>query len=162
MNKQNYAKQTQFFDIPENVQMAIKLAKTKNYDNEQQTINYELLFKTKPKQTQSNPIYGEQAQRVEPISSRATSPKRRVPIKLLAYLLINLINGYKFDAVFRVGTVCLKPPAVRFNRCDTIASSIRRNSGWIRPSEYHNYRHTQRSGNMSRAGIIAHHQPGAP
>jgi hypothetical protein len=32
--------------------MAITLAKTRNYDNEQRTMNYELLFKNKPNQTQ--------------------------------------------------------------------------------------------------------------
>jgi len=31
----NYAKQTQIFDVPENVKIAVSLEKQRNYDNEQ-------------------------------------------------------------------------------------------------------------------------------
>jgi len=59
----DYAKQTQFFDMPENIQIAITLVITI-------TNNHELLpaygGMNYSKQTQSNPIYGEQTQRVEP------------------------------------------------------------------------------------------------
>jgi len=39
-----------------NAQMNVSLVKTRNYNNEQRTMNYELLFKTNPIQTQTKPI----------------------------------------------------------------------------------------------------------
>ncbi len=56
----DYAKQTQFAERPPDVQIDVNLVKTRNYNNEQRTMNYELLFKTNPIQTQykanTNPI----------------------------------------------------------------------------------------------------------
>jgi len=51
--------QTQFAGRPPDVQIAVTSVKTRNYNNKQRTMNYELLCKTNPnyaKQTQSNPI----------------------------------------------------------------------------------------------------------
>jgi len=39
----------------QNFQMFVKLVKSRNYNYEQRTMNYELLFKNKPNQTQSCP-----------------------------------------------------------------------------------------------------------
>ena len=45
-------KQSQYKANSRNVQIDVNLVKTRNYNNEQRTMNYELLCKTKPKQTQ--------------------------------------------------------------------------------------------------------------
>jgi hypothetical protein len=119
-------------------QMFITIVSTMNYSEKSK-------LDTWSKRTQTKPILK---------SASAT-------IKLLTYLLINLINRYGFNIVLRVGTIRIETSAIRFNCRDATVSSIRSYSGGIRPAEYQNNRHPQSRGYMTRAGIIAYHKPGA-
>ena len=51
----------------QNFQMVVNLAKTRNYNNEQRTMNYELLFKTNPILSASGENYEQRTMNYEQI-----------------------------------------------------------------------------------------------
>ena len=71
-NKPNFRK-------AENFEMVVTLVKTSNYNNEQRTMNYELLLK----QTQTNPIYSKFActEFVEVSNLFQTRPCKNGPLR---------------------------------------------------------------------------------
>ena len=80
--------------------------------------------------------------------------------KLLADFFPDLFDGDGFDVVLGIGAFDFVAPAVGLIGDHAFGSTVRGDPGRVGPTVHHDQWRPQSRSDMSRAGIIADHQPG--